>query len=1139
MAFDLQGALQQYNAGGAASDLTHDFQTLAPGVTTVGQESQGATFNPGSYGKTAAASGSTGVTGFLGNIFHETGHLAGSAATWLGHTAVSAIEAPFKLGSGVGHGILDHMELGSISQQNSQLSAQMHTLQTNFKSGKLSRQDYTKGLKDLSQEFDNLTTENKALNNRIAFDQKASTGALINTASDLVTILTAGFGKAVSTEVNIAGGKFTLTATESKTAGQWLTSKAAEPMLSSVEQTIQRVASQPEVFKLLDANTQELLQKATAEVVANTSQSMTASQIARATAANVALKYPMTYSYIAGTGADIYHELDQGKYGDAVRTLAFNAALLLSGGPIGHALKYGGKVLGGIGDRTFGQTSFWDELSKFYGDKNPAGFTNAIREYAGNLSETDRKEFIKNLSAVEATNTAAVGGDAKAGAYRLAKGMQGQYAFDLGKVSHGQAIEDMVNFAKSFREISDMAKHLNLGPVAVGRLDARDKQAIAEAISGGPDAESRLNAWNQWKADNPNAAAANNVNFDKQVKDLINQHADDAGALQQSILDIKARTTVQGFPESFLNRHMKQGYIPIQPKNLQATFKEGTDKLVTKFAHGDDFFIKAVQPLPVLGSVGGLLTRAGLSPNAAQARTYQLFNDALARNLAERYSVGKVSAGDLSLADSDIKALSDFANTKKLPITDMRMLTVKNIQEALGTTKSEAKRVQDAIARSHLDVPLAVKGLGDRAVDWTYKLPISAPVARQYLKIQGAMRFSFNPFFQYLRVIPKTEILSQAEGGGYISAIFQGRGKQIGDIRTALHDGGFLDTPSRAAPNGEAIDAIGSSQNLHKHLLPAQEHSIAGLVDAQAQRMGMDAQTYMATYPNQVRDTVQMIAEYDRNADFLNSPLARTLNIAFFPFRFDVKVAAIFARNLGKSSLITQVAVVHGMLKAHDFLTSPEGQAWYAQNATVLGLINYVTPFAHLSEAFQSMLPGHDHSLGNFGELGGLPFGWIPQLLDAEGLTHFNQPGMSATTGKMFPDYVPATDRGQLAVAVQDLIGGLFSYPGAMIGLPSKNQLTGDFANAITGASKSDSKKVTPEPNAQQQYYQQNSGIQDAQPVVHFSTGQPSSQPIATQMGALPPAPPKYKEGKASVKKKKESQYTPALLLGQSTLGQL
>jgi hypothetical protein len=220
------------------------------------------------------------------------------------------------------------------------------------------------------------------------------------------------------------------------------------------------------------------------------------------------------------------------------------------------------------------------------------------------------------------------------------------------------------------------------------------------------------------------------------------------------------------------------------------------------------------------------------------------------------------------------------------------------------------------------------------------------------------------------------------------------------------------------------------------------------------------------------------------------------------------------------------------MLKAHDFLTSPEGQAWYAQNATVLGLINYVTPFAHLSEAFQSMLPGHDHSLGNFGELGGLPFGWIPQLLDAEGLTHFNQPGMSATTGKMFPDYVPATDRGQLAVAVQDLIGGLFSYPGAMIGLPSKNQLTGDFANAITGASKSDSKKVTPEPNAQQQYYQQNSGIQDAQPVVHFSTGQPSSQPIATQMGALPPAPPKYKEGKASVKKKKESQYTPGVITG-------
>lgn len=1139
MAFDLQGALQGYNNGGAANELAGDLQKLTPGVTTVGKQSQGASFNASSFG-TAKTSGGNSVPAFLGGAFKETGHLATQAASWLGKTVVDMATAPIKLGAGIGHGILDHVELNSIAVQQKQLNDQMATLQANYHSGHISKADYQKGLQDISQGFDNLVNQNDALNKRIDFDQKASTQALINTASDLVTILTVGFGKGVATDVNITGGKMTLTPVAAKTATDWLASTAAKPLLAPVSEMISRVASQPEVFKALDATTQELLQRSAAEVVANVGNNMTAGQIARATAANVALKYPLLYgTFISPTSHDIYNELDQAKYGDAVRTIAFNAALLLSGGPIGHALKYGGDVLKGVSSKTFGQTSFWDELSKFYGDARPNGFATAINKYASTLSDAERSSFVRDLAAVEATNTAAMGGNAKAAAYRVAKGMQGQYAFNLSEVTHESAVQDMVQFAKAFRDINGMAEKLGVGPVAVGRIDARDKNAIIEAVTGGPSTESRLNAWESWKQNNPNAAAANNANFDKQIKQLITQH-EDVGSLGQSIADIKARTLVEGFPSDFVNKYARQGYIPIQPKNIQAPFKEGGGKLLTKFAgKHSDVFIKSVQPLPILGSIGSFFTSLGLSPNSSQGQVYQLFNDSLARRLGSIDAIGgKVRANELGNADLIIKQMSNFAHNSKLPIKDLRMLTAKNIAEATGSDMARAKQIQTAIAQAHLDVPLAVKGMGDRAVDWSYKLPVSAPIMRQYLKIQGAARFSFNPFFQYLRVIPKTEILTEAEGGGYIKSIFSGRGGQITQIRDMLHSGGFLDKPGFTSATGDELEAaFGTSANIHKKLLPMQEKSIAGLVDAQAQHMGMDAQTYLNTYPNQVRDTIQAIAEYDRNANFLNSPLMRTLNIAFFPMRFDTKVATIFARNLAKSDPITQVAVLNGVFKAHDFLTSPEGQAWYQQNATVIGLVNYITPVASMAEVFNSLLPGHDHSLGNFGALGGLPFGWIPQLLDAEGLTHFNQPGMNAKTGEMFPQYIPSSDKGQLAIAIQDFLGQLFSYPGAQVGLPSKTQLAGDFGKAITGAKSSDFTKVTPKPNAEQQEYKDNIQTSPAAPI-SFSTGQPSS-PMVFGMREPTPDAPIYKNGSNSAKRKKKGDYTPALLPGQSQLGQL
>lgn len=1126
----------------AQSRLEGDVQNLAPLATSyhVQQPNQ-----PVGFTQPFQTQGNLSkFTSFVGTIGKEIGHVAGAATKWLATNTANMVEAPVKLGAGLGHGILDRSSLDSVNAQNDQLSTRMDNLLTDFKSGRISKSQYSAELKSLNQDYNNLISQNKALDGRLALDQQNTTKAMIDTAGTLVTILTAGLGRgsALTAEGIMPSGELS--------AAQFLKSEAAGAYLSATESKLGTLMKL-EVFNKLSTLSQGVIDRAAAEVVANSSR-MSAGEISRATAVNLALKYPIFYNYLSGQGTDLYNELDNQKYGAAVRTLAFNALLALSGGPIGAALKYGGKSLSSVSARTFGQTAFWDELSKYYGDGNVSGFAKA----AANLSEED----IKNLSAVEATNVAATG-DAVSAAYRLAQGMKDNYGFNLSEVTHEDGLKDMINFSKAQRLADDTAKAHDLGSVTVGRVDARALNEISAKVSMGNSVEERLALWEQAKADNPSQAWANNQNLDKQIKNLINTHQDSA-SLDSSIRSIKAQFSVKGFPKSVAAQLSKMGYIPIKPGDLEAPFAEGTGKITSRFGEGDAF-IRSVAPLPILGHIGSLLTRMGLSPEASTQRVYQVFNANLADNLSNLdIAKGMVGESSSQTADTIVKRLSDYAKNPtrggitigtqsiRPPITDLRQLTLKDIQTALDVSKTDARQVRAAVMDAMIQVPLQIRGLGDRIVDLNYKIN---PLAKGYARLQGATRFSWNPFFQ-AKLSYKTEFLSQLEAGGkfptllgtnkVLATIMPGKYAQLDDIRTVLRDQGIFETrPTFGAVSGEAVadgSAVGS--NLTHKLLPGQERSIAGLVAVQSEKAGMSVEDFVKTFPAQVRDTVQMIAQYDRNSAFLNSAMARTLNFAFFPFRFEYKVGAIMARSLARTSPLTQLAVIHGLYNGSNFLKSPEGQQWYSQNAEVIGLLKYFTPLTTLSELGQ-VLGQRPTSLGNFGELGGLPFGWIPQLLDAEGITHgLTQPAyVDPHTGQVIPQYVPVTARGHLLTAIQDLLGSLFTYPGATTGLPSKTSITRNIALGITGANKKvDLRSVTPTNlSPQQQSFQRT--LQGSQSTSQSPINQPPALPITVpqlQTSATTPTP-RSSFASSRTSKKKKAQFTPALLPGQSSLGQL
>lgn len=1101
---------------------------------------------------------------FIGGVGSDIGHIATGAASWLATNTKSLVAAPFHLGTSLGHNVVDNYELHSIQGRQQQLSNQLDNLHSLYKTGKITSKEYQLELKALSGDFSDLSNDSLSLSKRAGQDIQQGVKAGIDTASLVTTILTAGFGKAASVAVTADG----LTPVGAKTAADYLTSTNANAYLSNIEQGLNKLATNPELFSKLTPEAQKAFQTATAEVIAGNTGSMTASQIARASAVNVALKYPVYYNMLSTTGQNIYQKLDDKKYGQAVQQMAFNAALLLSGGIVGQALKYGKKVIGGVAGAAFGRTAFLDELSKGIGDGNPAGLVNAINK----LDPEARKEAIQNLSAVEATNMAAVTGkDAVAAAWRVINGMSSYEGLSMNQFTHEEALNNMVTFAKAQRMVDEIGKAKGLGPITVGRVDARELNEISAALSPIDNVEDRLNAWDGLKGENPNQAWANNENFDRQVKSLILKHENPA-ELDSALRGIKASFRIEGFPKAQAKELSKMGYIPIKPVSLEAPFQEGAGKLSSRFANNDDLFTKAVQPLPVLSSIGSLLTKMGLSPTASTGRVYQLFNQNLAENLSQMKVVDTFvdkGADAPQTADNIIKELSSYArnpsrgtkiNGKPLtPITDLRQLTTKDIMEALSVSRSDATEVKGALMDSMLQVPLQVRGLGDKLVDLNYKLN---PTAGRYARVQGAARFAWNPFFQ-AKLAAKTELLAQAEVQGkfptlggtnsILATIFPDKYRTIDETRSILRNAGIFDEKATLGQTigGEGVNDVGiAGANLTHKLIPSQERSIASMVQVQADRVGMTTQDFVDNFPNDVRDTVQMIAQYDRNSEFLNSAMARTLNLAFFPFRFEYKVASIMARSLAKTSPMTQLAVVNGLYRAHDWLNSTEGQAWYSQNSEVIGLMKYFTPLQTLGEV-GTLLGDKGDSVGSYGELGGLPFGWIPQLLDAEGLTNFGGVYVSPKSGQPLPDYVPDTDKGKLASAIQDFIGSLYTYPGATAGLPSKTTIDRNIALGVTGAStKNDFNKVTPAIPANEQGFASTVQNLSNQTLQHQTgiTGQnvqtnppaPNLQPtIQVPAQQTPLTTPRLRGGSSGSKKKKKSEFTPALLPGQTQLGQL
>jgi len=1162
--------------GGSAANIGNDVANLAPLATTWSGANNGVAVQQHvTQAYQANPSGMAKFAQFASSIGKESIHMVGSAADW-------AFKSTKDMAVGLAHFPVStyHVAVDAYNQQmhgnevNAQVAA-LNSITSAWKSGKISSSQFKTAMADWQTNQTKVSQSLQGDSAKAKYDGNQWASDSINAGSAVITIMTAGIGGAA---VKVAD-------TGTQAAVDYLKSDAASAVLKEGETAITKLATDPGAFSKATLGSQNFLKRAVNQVVFNGASDLTKAQMTRTAATNLLLNYPLTYNALSSSGQQVYKELQTGKYGDALKTLGENALMFVAG-PV--AFGWGAKeglssglpgVFKSIMGRTFSQSTFLETMSKNTGDGNPMGWFNYLngKQDAG---------LIKNISSVIATNTAAEGGNEERAAYRVLNGLRTAWP-DLAQLSHQQAITQMDNWAKSVQLVqSDLVRggmsQSDAAKYVVGRVSANELGSIADSATKGTDINSNLNSFHEFLHANPNSAYAHNDNFIKQVENLIQTSPDNA-TLHQSITDIKASFDSGNIRSSTAAEIRKLGYVPIKPVSLDAPFKEGTGTIKSTFADqaikdtkplsltrdgstpNTDFFLKASQPVPVLSHIGTMLTGMGLSPNVANQKVYDIFNQNLARNLdseaLSRLKVGGENSQQFS--DRITRQLSDFMKQPKRggvnlngvhvrpPLTDLRQLTNKDIQSALGATSSEARQVMKGIKNSMLQVPVAVRGLGDRVMDINYKIN---PIAAAYSRVQGAARFAWNPIFQ-TKASFKSEFLSQLDTGGKfptlagtnwaLKRVFSEHYSQLDDIGKQMEQRGFLHGGFTQEGTNDVAAGYDKLQSGHT-ILPGQKRSVAGVIASLADRTGLSPTEFMNQYPNESKDAVQAILHYNPKGNFINSPMARTLNMAFFPFRFNVKVAGFMARAISREPTVVQYAILKGTLQAHQFLNSPEGQAWYANNAQVIGLFKYISPVAELSTVANILSGGlHNQSVAAYGELGGLPFGFIPALLQSEGLINTQQPYVNPTTGAVATQYIPISARGQIQSAIESLLGSLYTYPGATAGLTSKATIDASVAKWFVpgGKTATDFNQVTPtnltpEQQSFQHVVQQ---LHDAAPQATAQPSQPAVQQSQVPATPTPVTTPLPKKGSASTttKKLKKAQEPITPLPGQSSIGQL
>ena len=994
----------------------------------------------------------------IGSLPANAGKLAVNATFTIASDLHSAFrstgESIAELATGANRDIMRNNELRADS-----LSKQKDLALQEYKAGRMGKSDFIRIMQNTSDGFQELSKESKAISEWADPNQRAV---------DIIEVGLLAFSAG-----SLAKG--------AKVAG-----KSTSVMTRVSDEAYKVVQKIPVVDDLLRKRAVDLMLLSPKNIgngkalLASVNQ-LGAKKLTKELATAYYLKYPLTIGEVSAT---TYHSLEainnEGSVSDPLTRLAFVGLFAFKGGPIGSALRSVKEGGGKVRSLMFGTQGMFDVIGQ------KMGLDGNFIKYMDNLKTTDIKKYERikeSAEAMQEINLRKSGDDAGLAADTIFNYFKNERGFtsldDFPIKSWDDLFEDMDKYYKTYEEVVLAAKsgliegldrHMWKN-VAVGTFDQGAKKSLIEELEKAPGIGGRVAILESIAAKGP--YYTQNKLLWTDINKIIGEKN-----WQEKIRDIKTGRylTETKLPKSLQKTLEENGYFVVRPQKIQQEFVERGSgrKLVSKFTNDIDNYSPAVEPVPVLKSIGSRLKKIGLSPEDTSILQY----DHLTRNVAEelvdvaknnpelakKIASSKDASANFDDAKMVIHKLQEKASEPRIllgaevrsEVADIRLLSSGEIASALGVTKKAGKEIKDAIAQAHLQVPLQLRGLGDRIQDVNLRFN---PLARTYTRAQSAFRYAWNPFFRTQEIF-ETEILGQLVVGGkkiqfpgesFVRGLFGKTKPQMDNYVRKMEEAGILS----GTIYGEAADDAVLGR-LTAILSRSQKESLAGVAEKMgrvkypqlAAKDALDggARAFDAMIVNnfdEVSDALRVIVQYPRKST-LNSAMARTLNTAFFPARYNLKVTTMAAEAIAKQPAHIQLGIIDGMFNVRDWLKSDEGQIWYSENSEAIKVMSWLTPVGSIAQVLK-LAGGEVESLSELGLIGGLPFGIITQMLDSQ-IEDFNinTPYVNPKTGDVIPDYIPKSSRARVQTALNDLIGTVFTYPGRILGLPGKGALIRD-----------------------------------------------------------------------------------------------
>lgn len=742
--------------------------------------------------------------------------------------------------------------------------------------------------------------------------------------------------------------------------------------------------------------------------------------------------------------------IDAARKGDTA-SLATNAALLAAPAIIGAGAKLLPAAAGKLKTAMQGVRSFVDEIPTKDGIK--------IGEYARNLKAGDPLQEVAKV--FQKYNLDQAGGRVDDAVQRytdwLGRGVKSE---NLTAKEHLEFFKGFMNDVDKIRSAARSGELAHPGggkwteseinKLWPGRFDQTDRKALVDQlIQAGNAAErqglaTRLATQEQWGL---------NPNLRDQIIQLAGQ--DDFG---KQINKVFAGRALGGLD-------LNAGRVPI--------LRESVKTQIPSAANAGEL-IQGKKAAPILGSINRGLTKAGLGIEDYNPKSFGIAKENFVKSIDEKLGGG---------GKDTFTQLTDLADSLKL--SDVRQLKVNEIARNLNIGTAQARLLSKTLDDAYSSVPLSLRGAGDRIQDINLKYN---PLAKPYARLQSKLRYTENPAFKVQQIIEPT-IIGQGFAGGKAPKA------EIDTVVQTMRKEGFIPAFGKGF-SGEATEGALGLPKVTGHLTNLEERGLANQLILTAKKNGQSVEQMLKDEPT--RQLLRSLVQYPSKG-LASSNLAKAVNLAVFPLRYNAKVTALAVKALAKQPAAAQFAITKGLLDFKKFVNSEEGIKWKSDNSELLGIIEYFTPINSI-ESILHMLPGQGGSFRDLGVIGGLPFGVIQRVLQGQGIVPSGQPPyLDPKTGELIPDKIPDSSSGKLKQFLRDVIDTAFTFPGRRAGLGSKQSLIDAFTgnqlklNKGEFTAKDTSGDLSAQQKRQQEVLQRYRGV--SQPSIPSKTLQPGTVP--------------------------------------------